>query len=430
MQLNIKKTIIGAVAAISLLVVGLNTVHKVDDTEWQAVQHLSGHVEIKERPGIYFAFFPKVTEYPRNAYFEFSKEITDESPTDESTRVTFNDGGTADVDASLRIALPNTEVQKREFHRQFNGSEVNIKNAVWSHLANVIKASGPLMSASENQASRKSEFNTVVLNQLNEGLYEMKRVEREIDQTDEKGNKLRVAATEVITNTKTLKPMISQESPLARYGVNVTQFSITETEYDEQTRKQFSTKKDAFLQAESAKAQREGEVQQRLMIIEKGLREKAETESKANLEKAQAVISAEKEKEVAELEAAKILAVALKQKETSETQAQMKLSVAKLSKEAATEEAEQIRILAEAEKDRISQAGAITEKDKVTLEIQRETAIGVASALSKVSVPQIVISGSGGSSEGGSATQSELINLLLLKQNGYLDAMKTPTLVK
>jgi len=44
-------------------------------------------------------------------------------------------------------------------------------------------------------------------------------------------------------------------------------------------------------------------------------------------------------------------------------------------------------------------------------------------------VPQIVISGTGGANgQGGSATQSELINLLLLKQNGYLDSMKVPSI--
>jgi hypothetical protein len=423
------KLIVTAIAVIVIGLVSSNLIHKVDDTEWQAVQYINGEVEIKDTAGVYFALFPKITEYPRNLPLGFYKKSTEESPNDESTRVTFNDGGTADIDATLRIALPSTVDQRREFHRQFSGNIANIKTAVWAHLSNVIKASGPLMSASENQASRKSEFNTVVLDQLNDGLYEMRRVERELDQTDEKGNKVRVSATEIVRDQKTNRPLISQKSPLSQYGVTVTQFSITETEYDPQTLKQFSTKKDAFLQAESAKAQREGEVQQKLMVMERGLREKAETEAKSNLEKAQAVITAMKEKEVAETEAAKILAVALKQKETAETEAAMQLAVAKLGKEAANENAEKIRILAQAEKDRISQAGAITEKEKVTLETQRETAIGVASALAKVNVPQIVISGSGGANgQGGSATQSELINLLLLKQNGYLDSMKVPNI--
>jgi hypothetical protein len=403
------------------VIVGSNLVHKVDDTEWQAVQYINGTVEIKESAGIYFAFFPKVTEYPRYQYFEFSRESTPESPADESTRVTFNDGGTADVNVSIRVALPNDNDAKRLFHRQFNGNMENVKNAVWAHLSNVLKASGPIMSASENQASRKGEFNTVVFEQLNAGLYEMKRIEKTLEQVDEKGNSIKVFATEVVLGQNG-RPIITQVSPLAQLGVSVTQFSITETEYDEQTRKQFSQKKEAFLQAESAKAQREGEVQQRLMIVEKGLRQKAEQEALSNLEKTKATITAQKEKEVAETEAAKLLSVAELTKKTAETAAAQKLSVAKLERESAEEQAKQILVLATAEKERIAQAGAITEKEKLTLEIQKETAIGVAQALAKVNVPQFIISGGGADS--GKTTQDSLLNLMLLDRNGLLNLKK------
>ena len=262
---------------------------------------------------------------------------------------------------------------------------------------------------------------------MNEGLYDMKRVRVELDQVDEKGNKLTVMATEIQRDPKTAKPIISQRSPLATYGITVTQLSITETEYDKQTQIQFGTKKAAFLKAESAKAEREGEVQQRLMIQEKGLRELAETTASSNLVKEKATISAQQEKEVAELEADKLVAVALKTKEAAETKGQQLLAVAKLDRLSANEEAEKIRILAQAEKDRIAQAGAITEKEQVTLNVQRETAIGVATALAKISVPQVVMNGSSQVGQGTtSSSQSDLINLFLLKQNGYLDSMKVP----
>ena len=420
---TIIKAIVAAIVLAVISIVTCNNVHKIDDTEWQAVQHLSGQVEIKSSPGMYFAFFPKITEYPRNVAMQFYKKTSKESPNDESTCVTFNDGGTADIDVTLRLATPSEDSQKREFHRQFNGSMKDIKMAVWSHLTNVLKASGPLMSASENQASRKSEFNSVVLDQLNDGLYEMRRVERELDQVDEKGNKLRVYATEIVKDPKTGKPIITQESPLARYGVKFTQFSITETTYDPQTLKQFGTKKEAFLKAESAKADRENEVQQRLMVEEKGRREKAEVEAISLKEKAQAVITAQKLKEVAELNAARDLAVAIKQKETAETAASQELEVARIARQRAEEEGKAILTLAQAEKEKIALGGAISEKERLTLEMQKETAIGVANALSKVNVPQVTISGSGGPGQAGNS-QQDLINLFLLKQNGLLDANK------
>jgi hypothetical protein len=422
------KSIIAVVVLLLLAVLGFNLVHKVDDTEWQAVQRMSGEVEIKDNAGVYFAFFPKVTEYDRNVGFEFratrSGEDKEEHP-DESIRVTFNDGGTAQVSASLRIAMPLDPAKKREFHRQFVGNRDNIKMAVKAHLDNVLKATGPIMSSTEHQASRKSEFTNLVNAQMNDGLYEMKRVSVELDQLDEKGNKLRVAATEVQRDLKTGKPLISQVSPLTIYGITVNQLSIMETEYDAQTQAQFGTKKAAFLKAESAKAEREGEVQQRLMIEEKGLRELAETTAASNLVKAKATITADQEKEVAETEAAKILAVATQTKLTAETQAQQELEVAKINRMASEETAKQILILAQAEKDRIALGGAISEKDKVTLEVQRETAIGVANALAKINVPQVTIGGSAPGTNG-SNNQADLINLFLLKQNGLLDAMRPP----
>lgn len=425
------KFAIGAIIGIVLLFLMVNVIHKVDDTEWQAVQYLNGQVEIKEQAGIYFATFPKVTEYPRNATYAFTGlnvkgSDDDDKKNDNSIRVTFNDGGTAQISTVLRMATPVTKEQKREFHRQFNGNDANIEAAIWAHLSNVIKATGPIMSASENQTARKSEFNSVVLEQMNAGLYKMRRVMVELEQVDEKGNKIRVAATEIERDASG-KPIVSQVSPLATYGLVVTQLSITETEYDDQTRKQFETKKEAFLKAESAKAQREGEVQERLMIEEKGRRQLAETTAAANLEKEQATIQAEKEKEVAETNAARELEVAKLAKEQAETKAAQQLEVAKLERQAAEEQAKQILVLAGAEKERIALAGAITEQEKVQLEIQRETAIGVATALAKINVPQVVIAGGNeGAQAGGNATQDNLINLMLLKSNGLIDTMKPP----
>lgn len=400
---------------------GSNLVHKVDDTEWQAVQYLNGEIEIKESAGIYFAFFPKITEYDRNIAFEFTKDKSKGRPIDESTGVTFNDGGTAQVDVTLRVSLPSDVKTKREFHRQFNGNTENIRSAVWSHLSSVIKSTGPVMSSSENQVSRKSEFQSLIQDQMNAGIYEMRRVERNSEQVDDKGNVIKIFATDIVKDTAG-HPVITQVSPLANLGIKVTQFSITATDYDEQTRKQFSLKKESFLQAEASKAQREAEVQSRLMVIEKGNRQVAEQTASSNLEKTKATITAQKEKEVAETAAAQLLSVAKLTKETAEMAASQELAVATLKRQSAEEDAKKEIILAEAKKQSIALAGAITEKEKVTLENQKETAIGVAQALSKVNVPQFIISGGGADS--GKTTQDSLLNLMLLDRNGLLNLKK------
>lgn len=439
------KTLVKLIAFGVILAVALGIfsgmVGSNDDQNWQVVQYPNGSVEIKNKPGWYLTWFGTVWTYPRNVQLEFTKERTDESPTDESTRVTFNDGGLADMDTMIRFATPSSEEQQRKFHRLFGGNMHNVKWAVWGHISNVLKATGPLMSASEHQASRKGEFNQVSTDQLSRGLYEMRRVERILmDQTDEKGKPITVFATEVIHEDSVGPegqkmvgaglPKVAQISPYIDFGIIVTQFSITEVDYDEKTREQFAQKKDSFLRAESAKAQREQEVQQRLMIEEKGRREKAEVEAVANKEKAGAVINAEREKEVAETNALREkqvaetnaqrqVEVALLEKKTAETNAAKLLEVARLERQAAEEKAKQVIILANAEKERIQLAGAITEEKKVLAEIAMQQAIGVAEKLANIKVPSFVISG-GGSANNESNTHDQLMNLYLLKQMGIL----------
>lgn len=392
---------------------GSNLVHKVDDTEWQAVQYLNGEIEIKESAGIYFAFFPKITEYDRNMAFEFTKDKSKGRPVDESTGVTFNDGGTAQIDVTLRVALPSDVKNKREFHRQFNGNTENIRSAIWSHLSSVIKSTGPVMSSSENQVSRKSEFQSLIQDQMNAGIYEMRRVERNSEQVDDKGNAIKIFATDIVKDTAG-HPVVTQVSPLANLGIKVTQFSITATDYDEQTRKQFSLKKESFLQAEASKAQREAEIQSRLMVIEKGLRQGAEMAAASNLEKTKETINAQKEKEVAETNAAKLLAVSEMTKKTAEVEANQKLEVAKLERMAAQETAQKVIELAKAEKERISLGGALTEEKRVLAEISAKRDIEVAIALAKVSVPSTVIN-SGSGANAGDSVNTNLMNMTLLK---------------
>jgi len=412
--MTIKQIIFGAVAATVAIVTVASfngLVGKNDDQNWQVLQSVTGKITVIDKAGYYLKKFGTVTTYPRAVQEAFAR---DEG---ESVRTTFNDGGTAEVSTMIRYQTPTIEDSRKKFHRDFSGNISNANTSVRAHLINVIKATGPLMSATENQASRKSEFTDVILGQLRDGLYEMRRKRIETGNVDENGKAIMVYATEII-ETNGL-PNIAESSPLAEYGIQVLQFSTTEIDYDTMTKKQFEAKKTSFLAAEQSKAEREQEVQQRLMIIEKGLREKAEVEAVANKEKAQATINAQREKEVAETNAARVLAVAQLDKETAETKAAQVLEVAKLEKQAATENAEAIRILAAAEEEKIAKAGAITEEVRVLAEIAAKRDVQVAEFLSQVKTPSVVIVGGEGEGQG-SSLQDNLVNLRLLQSTGVL----------
>lgn len=381
-----------------------------NDQTWLILQYPWGNVSVIDTAGMYFKGFGTSWKYPRNWQVEYSKE--------HAFKVVFNDGGSATMNAMVRFSSPLTLESKRKFHQLFGGNEDAVKEAVWAHLSDAMKSSGPVMSASEHQSARRGEFTALVQDQLQKGLFEMRRVSRTLqDQYDDKGKPITVFATEVVLEQDGVHHKVSRASPLTDFGIVITQFSITDVTYDDQTQRQFAQKKEAFLAAEGSKAQREKEVQERLMVEERGRREKAETEASALRDKAKAVINAQQQKEVEELNAARKLAVAQLTKQEAETQAQQQLEVARLAKERAKEEAETLMLQATAQQKALEMGGAISEKEQILAEIERDKAIGVAREISKIQVPNFIITGS---SDGETNMSNTLMNLMLLKQMNIL----------
>ena len=433
-----KKLIFAIAGALSLIIVllvfmlgglGSNSVRT-----WQVKQSVSGEVTIVDKPGYYMKMFADVWDYPRSIQTFYSSHSKEGNSGDDSISVTFNDGGNAKISTMVRFDMPSDETHRLLLHRTFgNANECKtLIDSVRAHLVNCLKNSAPLMSASENQAGRKAEFNRIVEEQLRHGLYKMRIAPKVVqDLTDQTGHPVTVYATEVVTDDKG-SPVIQQTSPLDEYGIVVTQFSVTGTEYDDAIQKQFAAKKDSFLNAEQSKAQREQEVQQRLMIVEQGLREKAEAEAKANKEKATAVIAAqlkaevaEQEKKEAETKANQALSVAKIEKQEAETRAEKELSVAQIRTKAAEQEALAIKTLADAKAEQIKKAGSITEREQTLATILADRDAKIAQALSTVRTPQVWMSGSG---TNGGDVQNNLLSIALLRWAG-IDLAKTQQIV-
>ncbi len=402
--------------------------------DYQVYQSVAGNVSVIDGSGYYPKWFATVWTVPRSLQCYYSASHKEGGPQDDSIRVTFNDGGTAQISSFVKIQLPTDTEHRMLLHQDFASNQASISDAVRSHLTNCVKSTGPMMSASENQASRKAEFNQVVEEQLSNGLFEMRRTEVELNdavQMEAAGvgsdgkpimceRKAKVLATEIVRD-KNGKPIIVQESPLNRYGIKVIQFSVTETEYDPQTLKQFAAKKESYLAAEQAKAQRQEEQQQRLMIIERGLRQVAETEAAANLEKKKATVAAQQEQEVAVIRKAEAVTkaqqkveVALQDKQEAETLkmiAKIKAETAELNKKATIS-------AAEAKAKEIEIGGGLSEKDRILAQIKADRDAKVAAALATVKTPSIVIVG--GENGKGAGMTDTLMNLMLLKSTGVL----------
>lgn len=440
---KIKLTAAGIVTVLALITIGIlwgGLVGYNNTHEYQVYQSVTGSVSIIDAPGYYYKGFATVWTYPRSMQCYYSTSQKEGGPQDDSIRVTFNDGGTAHISSFVKIQLPTDPEHRLLVHQDFSANPANITDAVRSHLTNCIKSTGPMMSASENQASRKSEFNQTVEEQLIKGLFEMRRTEVELNdaaQLEATGNfdangkpimrekKAKVAATEIVCENG--KPIIIQKSPLDRYKIDVIQFSVTETQYDEQTLQQFATKKQSYLAAEQAKAQRQEEQQQRLMIVEKGLRQVAEIEAQQNQEKKKATIAADQKKEVAAIqkdqaviEAGMKVAVAEQARQEAETLkkiAHLKAETAEIDKKATIS-------AAEAKQKEIELGGGLSEKEKVLATIRADRDAKVAAALADIKTPGIVIIGGTNKDGKSSDLTTTLMNLLLLKSTGVLPAQE------
>ena len=418
--------VLGLIIVIAILAGGIG---KNEAHNWQIIQSVNGKITVRDKAGWYPKWFATVWTYPRYVDKTWSDVEYEGDRAKESVRVTFNDGGTAQISSYIRYSTPTDEQERIEFHRQFSGNIENATIAVKSHLTNCLKATGPLMSATENQAARKAEFTQLLWNQMTDGLYEMRRVEKTVEVIDDivldptstkvaasptKSKEIRIG-TELILDDEG-KPIISNPSPLTSYGIKLLQFSVKDIDYDEETRLQFAAKKQSYLAAEQSKADREKEKQERLNVIEKGLREVAEAQAAANVVKEKAVVEAQQKAEVAmqeKLEAETKAEMALAVAEIAKQEAQVKLDTAEL-------DAQAIEVLAQAERKKIELAGALTELEQAMIDAQVQMAGEVADGLSKIPVPAIVMGGGG--QNGGDLT-SQLINLKLMVDSGILDKM-------
>jgi len=453
--MNPKLIFTGVVTLIALIVLACfsgGMIGKNEATDWQIKQSLGGKVSIQDKPGYYIKMFATITTYPRYVSQRWNDDPTDGDKSIESIRTTFNDGGTAQISTDIRYATPSSEEDRIKFHQQFGGNIQNATIAVKSHLTNCIKASGPLMSATENQAARKAEFTQLVEDQTTQGLYAMERISKEVPiiQTAEEIEAGLPQRTEPVLLTKlvldeTGLPKVSKVSPLQVYGITILQFSITETVYDKETLDQFKAKKESFLAAEQSKADKIKFAQAKMSTEAEYAQQIAVEKGKAEMEMMKQVTDAERDAELATIEAQKNVDVARLAKQEAETKSEMKKSVATIEKEAAlivasqayevaeihAQEAEQEKLamiaIAEGKQKAIELSGAITEQEEVLAKIAAQRDVSISENLTKIASPSTVFLG--GSDGDGNASGNYFGNLLSYTISQQAGLIPTPSKV-
>lgn len=387
-----KLGVAGIVAILALIVLSLfaSPFAKNDAGYYTVVQTVFGKMDVRTEPGWFVkGFFSKTTPYRVADTLYFSKWEDEGSRDDNSIDVRFTDGGIGYISMNVRYRLPASPDQILSIHETFQSDSAFKLGSVEQMAMQAAQLTASMMTAEDSYRNKRPQFIAIITDQVNNGLYLTRTVEREL----EDGSKVQVQ-----------EPLADESGVIGRqprdldvFGVQITQVNVTDIDYDPKTQEQIDRKREASMAAELAEIETERAKQQKLQAEAEGQRLVTIAQYEKEQEKVQAVTEAQKNKEVAEIEAQQRVRVA----ELNKEQAQIDVQTAELEKEAAIlraeGEAESKRLILEAD-------GALQAKLEALVQMNRDNAQALGQHRL---VPDIMI----GKDESGSQA-SEVIDLL------------------
>jgi hypothetical protein len=362
------------------------TLHCNDVQNLQIVQSITGDVTVRREAGWYSMVCPRIWTYPKAGVYQLNshdKDLLD---------IQFNNKTTAKLRANIGYRIDtSTDETLIALHQQVEASDEKI----WKMLLTALN------TAAQSITTKYDPSEVIGGDQFEPMIREIYKA-------------------------------IMHNPELLKHGIDVNYFAVDGRPIpDDATQKQFERQKEADLSrrlaaAEKIKLEAEAlktKAQYEREIVEmqgKADAETAKLKTEAMREKELATIAAQKQVEVAKLEKERATIEMEKTKEVAKLEAEKLFVVAEVQRKTEAENLEVIKLqaeqkiaTAEAKKKEIELSGAITETERIKLEIDKETKIGVAAEQAKMYAhwnPQ-VIQVSGGNGNVGSAT-SALDNFL------------------
>ena len=389
------KLAVAAVAVIIAVILALfascSMMHSNDIQEFQVIQSVTGETSIRAEGGYYFQMFPKVWTYPKVHSVFFSNDEKESSDKD-GVEVIFSNKGRGDISSQVVYRLSTDSESILKMHQYAAGNIEIVDNLVLSKLKDIAMEHASNITSSQAVEDREQ---------------------------------LAINIRKDIVNNKQLADM----------GIIVEQFSITKINFDDKTNALFAKQQEADLQKKTAEAEKQKLIMEKERTVADYEKQIAEAKGKAETEMMKATTDAERQKKLAEIEASKKVEVEKLAKEEALVKAQKQLELAEITKNEETIKLETIRIQADqkvaeakAKEQQIKLSGAISETDRLKLEIERDTRIEVAKAiaggLSQTKLPETVIIGGQGTQNGGSSTLDMLLNLLTIEKAKSVSATK------
>lgn len=363
------------VTFIVAIAITLQFAHKLENQNLAIVQSMYGTVEVRKAAGWWIACCPTITEYAKAGMYTLSKNDRD------SLSIQFNNKTTADLNCQIGYRIDTADDAKIiALHQQVEGKE----DVIWQ----------------------------MVLKRLN---------------TETQSITTKYDPSSVIGGEK-FEPMVKEISAailhhpaLLEQGIDINYFAVDGRPIpDDETKNQFEKQKQAALAKQLAIAEKETLEAEKLKVEANYQMQIAEQRGQAEAQMAKEVQAAEKEKKLAEIAAQQKVEVEKLEKEQMLVKASKELEVAEIAKQTEEKQLEIIKIKADqkvadaqAKQKEIELSGAITEQERVKLEIDMKTKIGVAAEMAKTYAhwnPQVIqVSGGNGNV---SSTTSSLDNFL------------------
>ena len=386
------------------------------------VRTIFGEEKIVDDVGYATKWFGRATPWKKalsvQSVLTEALEIDDSSDNDslgatiEAFPIVFLGNVDAKVESSARFRLPSGE-QFLKIAQEYRNPENFIKTALVPAIKETLQATASLMSADDFYAGARSEFAAEFENQLNDGLYLIKRKEIRgprghlpsqtaiLQAGTEQGNfgdnNASQFVTEKVMDSKGIP--VRKQQQFRKYGVEVVEARITNVDPNPQYKQRMVKVQQALAELAVARQNRLKEEEEKLLVTARGekevearrqetLRDQIEQTTQAETEKQLAVINAEREKQRAEIE-----------KQTAE-----------LLRDKASITAQATKITADAEayarKAVIEADGALQPKLDALVQINQVWA----EAASQAPVPGVMMGGSG---NGASASRQDEIGQLM-----------------
>ena len=365
---TVSSLILFGILAIVGLICFTKTLHVNDVQNLQVIQSIDGDITVRREGGWYTMICPRIWEYPKA-----SVEICKEADKD-AILMQFSNKSTATLNCQIGYRIDSTnDEQIIKLHQQVEGSDAKIWAKVRTTLQTVAQCVASQYTPSES-VEKFPEF------------------------------------------AKKIADAIIHEQNLLSEGIDVVSFTCAGLpKYDTETVEQFARQKEADLAKRLAAAEKEKLEAEILKTEANYKRELAEFRGKAEAETAKMTTEAERTKKLAEIAAQQKVEVEKLEKEQMLVKASKELEVAEITKQTEQKQLEIIKIKADqkvadaqAKQKEIELSGAITEQERVKLEFDMKTKIGVAAEMAKTYAhwnPQ-VIQVSGGNGNVSSATSS------------------------